>query len=239
MPVHYPEDLYRWNSLYLHPGDSRPKRVLREKYHKRIHARSEMVRDTVIARRLVLKEDYSLKRIGRVNKMCLIQSYEDQSLDIVKAVDRQKIGLSKRRNNVIVIRDVRNMVASRLEHNNRYTAIDDVTISLWKQYAYECIGSTDVLGKQKTVVIYDQWLVSKGYRRNLSQKLGLEHTDTGLDVRTFFGGGSSFDGAEALRGYGERYRSFVADPRYKEIMSDGELVALNEALIGNNLASCG
>ena len=68
---------------------------------------------------------------------------------------------------------------------------------MWKKMALEGLGETNLLPSPKTVVLYDKWFSSKRYREEISEKLGLIHTDKRLNVVLKIGvgrsWGSSFD----------------------------------------------
>ena len=70
------------------------------------------------------------------DKHCIIQSYEDQELDIIHEIDRQSIGKSKVCLNVVILRDPLNFVASRLQlynNGNPYVEVTQEVMDLWEK----------------------------------------------------------------------------------------------------------
>jgi len=51
---------------------------------------------------------------------------------------------------------------------------------LWVQYAKEIAGITNYI-PNKIVIIYDEFVSSEDYRREISHRLGLEHVDSGIN----------------------------------------------------------
>lgn len=223
----FPIELFRWKNRYISPGKKRSSVIWRRKYFLQIHRDSDMVSGTSIAGKLVAKKQYELDLVMSADKSCLVQTYEDQPLDIVKLVDQQDIGDSKNVFNVLILRDVRNMIASRIEHNNIFTRIDNDVVSLWKKYAYEYLGESDILGERKILINYDRWVDSKLYREKISKKLNMPFSDIGFKAKTKFGGGSSF---KESSDYNNRYVGYLNNPEYKRYMNDDELVFLNDSI---------
>lgn len=147
-------------------------------------------------------------------------------------------GTSARIVRLLVVRDLPNFIASRLK-------ADGVTIptfpwedwsGLWASHARELAGITrtipDLIG-----VSYDAWAVDEGYRRSLSERLGLAFTDAGRDFVPRIGAGSSFDGRR-YDGRGRemavlsRYREYLDDPEFRAFTADPELCDLSARLFG-------
>ncbi len=134
---------------------------------------------------------------------------------------------------MIIVRDPFNLFANVMRHPQLVKELDR-EVRLWKQHVRECLGETDLLGCPFLSVNYTSWCTDAGYRRQLSRKLGIEHSDAGLDEVREFGGGSSFDGLD-LDGRAttmqvqERWRAFEGDERYRALMADPELRRLSQA----------
>lgn len=95
--------------------------------------------------------------------------------------------------NVIVIRDILNTLASRINHFTWRNGEQEV--SDWKEYAKEVLRQTKYL-KNPICILFNLWFVSLEYRKNISKLLGfgMNFTDIGLQDVPCHGGGSSFDG---------------------------------------------
>jgi len=134
---------------------------------------------------------------------------------------------------MIIVRDPFNLFASVLRHPQLVKELDR-ELRLWKQHLKECLGETEYLGCPFVSVNYTRWCTDSGYRRQLSEKLGIEHSDAGRNEVLEFGGGSSFDGLN-MDGQGmtmqvqERWRELEGDERYRSVVSDPELRRLSKA----------
>jgi hypothetical protein len=105
--------------------------------------------------------------------------------------------------NVLVLRDPRNLFASRIRMTKRLDVAcfrtDDASIrhfvELWKSHAREFVGATTVLPR-RVCIYYNAWCSSQEYRRSVSERLHLTFTDARFNLVSDEGGGSSFDGLE-------------------------------------------
>lgn len=114
--------------------------------------------------------------------------------------------------NVIIVRDFRNMLASRYKKYCPTLGLDSSYIqdfetlkSVWKQFV-----KTD---KQSNIVFinYDKWLTSKVYRNKISIELGISNTHDNINYVSEIGEGSSFIGLR-LESDKQQYLT-----RYKQI----------------------
>jgi hypothetical protein len=104
--------------------------------------------------------------------------------------------------NVLVLRDPKNLFASRIRKGERgdhpaYPSELGAEMSrateTWKTHAKEFLGATSHLAN-KVSVFFGDWFADESYRRELSRRLGLGFTDEGFLSVSEAGGGSSFDG---------------------------------------------
>lgn len=194
------------------------------------------------------------ERAGRHSKKgLLIYNYEDAYLeDICTAeFERQRdscVGKSKRRIDVLVLRDPYNWLASRLRwaRGTQYApSLESFApaMKLWKDHANEFLGNTNLL-KNKVAISYNRWFVDPRYRQDIAERLDLPFTDAGLNRVARFGPnlwGDSFDG---LRFDGQaqkmdvlsRWRQFKRDDFYLQLLSDREICKLSEAIFGKTEA---
>lgn len=153
-----------------------------------------------------------------VNKKCIIQSYEDQPLDIVNQVNLQDNGVVKNKVNILILRDPFNMVASRLElyrKGNYFVEVTPEVMELWETYANEFLGETSILSDNhdnnlsndiksyndiKTVLVnYNKWHSDHQYRTLIAQQIGIDPNLANINCRMFFGGGSSFNNVSTTK----------------------------------------
>ncbi|MDB9529866.1 hypothetical protein PN498_28020 [Oscillatoria sp. CS-180] len=173
-----------------------------------------------------------------VSKELFIFSYENQPLSDIEA-DKSAladyIGNSREDYTVVILRDPYNTFASWMK---RHTPVTPSVIELWKRYAYEFVGKSNLINSPKILVSFNQWFSDQTYRQNLAHQLGLEFTDHGLREVSHHGGGSSFDG-QGLRGQAThmnvltRFHHYVSNPQFQAIFeADAELKQLSDQIFG-------
>lgn len=179
-----------------------------------------------------------------LNRDCLIYSYEDYSLERVFSSYFEKkhdlyIGKTLQKYDVLIIRDPFNLLASRLKNNFLSVKSKQKNIiDLWLEYAKEYLGETTYLKHNKICINYNLWVKSKDYRQELAQKLNIKFTDAGVNKVLSFGGGSSFDG-ENLNGQAtsmntdSRWKYFIDDPRYLELIRNEQLLDYSQKIFGS------
>lgn len=177
------------------------------------------------------------------DKHCIIQSYEDQELDIIHEIDQQSIGKSKVCLNVVILRDPLNFVASRLQlynNGNPYVEVTQEVMDLWEKYANEYLGNTSVMisGKYPTVFVnYNLWHMNEKYRNEIAEYLQIGRT-ADITAKMYYGGGSSFkdDGVNTKNDnsnkYNQRWRQFAKDPRFAKFALQKKLLPLCSEIFG-------
>lgn len=174
-----------------------------------------------------------------VRKELMMYSYEDRSLAAIEA-DRayipKFIGKSEKEYVLVILRDPYNTFASWLK---RSTPVTPEITNLWKAYAYEFLGQTNILSGPKVVVSFNSWFSDQSYRQRLAEQLGLTFTDDGLTAVSHHGGGSSFDG-QSHQGNAKgmniltRFHHYWDDPTFQAIFaSDPELKHLSDEIFGS------
>ncbi len=156
---------------------------------------------------------------------------------------------------VLILRDPYNLFATRLKkmdnmHNpiTDYREIDawpethDTQLGkeLWKEYAKEFLGETNILGDNIIPINYNLWCSDKAYRDSLlkthfNQEI---NKDIGFNHVPDNGGGSSYnfkdyDGKATEMQTDTRWRSFINDPEYRALVSDPEIRRLSEKIFGH------
>jgi hypothetical protein len=124
-------------------------------------------------------------------------SLEDHPLSVSAFKHPERI----RTVNILVLRDPRNLFASRIRMARRLDApcfrTDRTSmqrfVDLWKAQARESLGITNDL-RNKVCVYFNAWYSSEAYRRGISARLHFTFTDEGFNQVSDEGGGSSFDG---------------------------------------------
>ena len=87
-------------------------------------------------------------------------------------------------------------------------------------------------------ILYDEWFVSKQYRKEIAEYLGLPFTDAGINQTSPWGAGSSFDGFNYLKNASEmnvlnRYKQMEDDEEYQKILQENEeAINLSNQLFG-------
>lgn len=197
-----------------------------------------------LADRLVTKDMYNYDNIINSNKKCLIQSYEDNDLNIVIRLNEQNIGKTINKFNILILRDCYNWLASRLQHVKKHkvgtTKVTPNIINIWKQYAKEYLGITNYLGNNKILINYNQFVIDKEYQKDIIEKLSLDYKLLNTDVVSAFGKGSSFVGMKCddnKQNYNERWKVYMNDPTFKKLIDDPELIELSDKIFGKIYSS--
>jgi hypothetical protein len=163
-------------------------------------------------------------------KAYLLHSYEDCFLGTVNnpafaTCHEAWVGASRRRVDVLILRDPFNLFASR-----RKAGIGSVSPRvaqrIWKQHAREFLGVRRYLNDPRVAINYNAWTCDRGYRRAIAARLGLTFTDAGADVAPAFGPKSAFASEAGARpGVLQRWRHYVDDHCYRGLF-DRETVSL-------------
>ena len=196
------------------------------------------------------KNRIKFEQLGLLRKKnALLYSYEDEYLDKIFtdkfALNHDRwVGKSRKKYNVLLLRDPFNLFASRLKreekHKNRYSLKDENerrhVIAIWKQYAREFLGETNHLPEQKIMINYNEWITSDEYRSQLVNELqmNVQKKDDVLEEFLEIGGGSSFNNEqkptlEELLGRWKKYRN---NSLFIEIFRDQELIELSNKIFG-------
>lgn len=182
-----------------------------------------------------LYEDFDVEaeRDGRLTwKDLLIHSYEDTFLGPFEKPENEGrhdewVGRSARRIDLLILRDPRNLFASRLASGYGWLK-DELVSRIWSQHAREFLGLRRNLRQERMMVSYNGWVSSPAYRRELAEALGLEFDDRAAHSVPAAAGGSSFDGT-AYDGRAEgmpvlqRWHDFVADARFHQLLTPAVL----------------
>lgn len=179
------------------------------------------------------RNDISSLRIdstfARSNFENIIISYEDVSPRVTTefSADMRK---------VTVIRDIKNVTASRLkrmkemknsEGHQKRLRVDEKFVRLWAEHAIA------ILEERVTGIIFENWSSSKIYRDEIAEKLGIKNIDI-TDTVMPYGGGSSFSGmtpqpptANELR---RRYLQVEPDQNIAKLLESEEITFLRSCL---------
>lgn len=166
---------------------------------------------------------------GSSAKVSLI-SFEDYNLRIFKRIIKgRKHPIVKKRVPILILRDPFNWYASRLKSNMsnpaHYLGLN--LRQLYLQYLREYQGDTNLLGDGLVTISFNRWKSDLAYRQVISERLGLEFTDDGLNKVTGEGGGSSFDGMK-IKGQElnteTRYRHYLKNAKFLALFSNLEII---------------
>jgi len=110
--------------------------------------------------------------------------------------------------------------------------IYDKIIPEWKALAYESLGHTSILPASSRFINYNEWAISKDYRKQLAESLHLNFKDAQIDYVPAHGGGSSFTGTKSLNKNDlfNRWQAFRDNAVYRKIFEDDELVGLSDEI---------
>ncbi len=197
-------------------------------------------------------------------KSFLLRSHENRSLSDICNSDLETnhdlyFGKSKKRFNVLLIRDPFNLFASRLKQvlnqdfdQSKYGFLmghptykygaskPEEYVGIWKEHAREYLGMTSYFGEDKITINYSQWFSDKDYRQKIAESLELDYKEKSLDKvvgETGAGGGSSFDmyeysGKAKNMKVLERWKNMVDNPDYCSLFNDAEVWELSEKIFG-------
>jgi hypothetical protein len=140
---------------------------------------------------------------------------------------------------VIVLRDFKNWVASCIKMAYRddkpvEEIINKDKIKIYQdhfRYVYKNLDGIHY-------ILYNQWVKSSDYRREVCELLGLTFTDAAIDQLSIFGGGSSFDGMKYIKtacnmDTGRRYKEMEDNPYYKVILQQhNNVLSLSNEVFG-------
>src|SRR5215203_807961 len=181
------------------------------------------------------------ERQGRLSrKDLLVHSYEDTFLGPFRKPANEGrhdewVDSSRRRVDLLILRDPRNLLASRLASGYGWLE-DGLVARLWAQHAREFLGLRRNLRQERLMVSYNEWARSEAYRRGVAKALGLEFDDQAAKKVPAAAGGSSFDGT-AYDGRAEempvlrRWHAFAGDARFHRMLTP-ELLALGDRIFG-------
>lgn len=195
--------------------------------------------------------DLNKEKEGKFStKDYLIYNHEDSFLGPLngkadKLEKQEWVGKSGEKKDVLILRDPFNLFASRLKsglikgHSTPHglNPVSGITLRrLYKQHAREYLGEKNYL-RNKILISFNLWAVSREYREKLSEELGIPFTDKGFREVPKVAGGSSFDGTkfsgEAHKmNVNERWKKYATDPEYRELF-DPELQELAFRVFGN------
>lgn len=148
---------------------------------------------------------------------------------------------------VLILRDPFNNFASKYRwavNGTKWTPQMEWVTSelpqLWKSYAKEFLGFTNLIPAPKVFVNYNRWFADDKYRREIADRLGLISADRGLAEVAKWGPNTwgdsfdnlSFDGRANEMKVLERWRYFVDDPVFKGLFRDSELLGFSEQIFG-------
>lgn len=140
---------------------------------------------------------------------------------------------------VQTIRSPWNNLASLMKYGGNLVKIEDFA-DLWIHFAKEHIGETNYTEPhfdRRVFINYDLWFTDKDYRVSISEDLGLEHTDYGLEFVSGQGGGSSFDKMSKNKKAQEmdvldRWQAVANDNQFREVINNPELMDLAVEIFG-------
>jgi hypothetical protein len=175
----------------------------------------------------------------------LIYNFEDCGLYMPTASSKfvhRIVGSSEKRFNVLIIRDVYNLLASRMERtrkqNKPFTHPYNLFIQLWIEHAKAAVNAETGVGSIFDVIKYNNWFESEDYRKHVSKHLELPYCDDTLDTISQAGEGSSFIGIHGTARKLDvlsRWKNYRSDEEYIQLVHSAETANLNQDLFGWHL----
>jgi hypothetical protein len=159
----------------------------------------------------------------------IVVSFEFKSVEEVA----NHVGKCYDRDIVLLLRDWFNLLASKRRSGSHNNANFSDYVSMWKRHASTYLYTdSNVLG-----LYFASWFSSRLCRSRLAKAFAgaLEYDDKIVNEMTPIGGGSSFTGLD-YNGKAqempmlERYKDYLDDPEYKELVMDTEAIMLNNAV---------
>jgi hypothetical protein len=172
----------------------------------------------------------------------IILTHEQETISNVAKVCASSRAVWRNNNKptmVIVLRDFKNWVASCIKMAYRddkpvEEIINKDKIKIYQdhfRYVYKNLDGIHY-------ILYNQWVKSSDYRREVCELLGLTFTDAAIDQLSIFGGGSSFDGMKYIKtacnmDTGRRYKEMEDNPYYKVILQQhNNVLSLSNEVFG-------
>jgi len=129
--------------------------------------------------------------------------------------------------NIIVLRDIANLLASRQECDG---ALDDpkapVEVKpLYLSFCNEILNKTNILD-HKVVILYNKHITDKKYRDEIARKLDIKNYDL-IKVINNTTKHSSFN---HVGSYNKRYLNFSYNEKYKTILKDSKIIDYTKEL---------
>lgn len=141
-------------------------------------------------------------------------------------------------NNFVIARDFLNLLCSRYKKWGSKLGWDkkhcitelSMLVKYWKQHVTQ----------KDSLISYNRWTKDKGYRDQVSLKLGVENTIDNIDYVPSLADGSSFVGAKKetdSAAYEQRYKQIKLPEEFVDIViKDTELLHLNQMLFDIDVA---
>ncbi|MEM6256649.1 MAG: hypothetical protein AAF821_27415 [Cyanobacteria bacterium P01_D01_bin.156] len=198
-------------------------------------------------------------------KKILLRSHENRSLAEINDNFLEKnhdnyFGRSRKRFNILLIRDPFNLFASRLKQVRNQGFKESTTgflmghpkykygqskpsefVGVWKEHAREFLGITSYLNHPKVLVNYNKWVTDRNHRMKCASDLNLpyqEKTISRVVGQDGAGAGSSFDkydfsGRASDMKVFERWKAMRNDPYYRTLFEDFEVWDLSKKIFGD------
>ena len=195
--------------------------------------------------RFELDPSLDYKQLADMPKDVLMWNVENVRMDSIPREPLYKIGgaskvlgQSAETKTVLILRDAFNTFASVHRGIRRRRArLKTFYAGHWKAYAREFLGETSFLPADTVKIRYNDWFRDEAYRRTISEQLGFDYTNEGLNEVRGYGGGSSFTGQEFDQQAQKmdvlnRWRHFKDDEMYRSAI-DAETVDLSTRIFGD------
>lgn len=180
------------------------------------------------------------EKLRKKFKTLLIHSYEHYTLHKALGTWFEKnrtqfVGKSQDRFDILLLRDPYNTFASLIKRGEKLNNPDEI-IQKWIDHAREYLGLSNYL-QNRISVNYNCWFTDRSYRQKIANSLGLTFTDSGINMVSSVGQGSSFDrtsydGKASKMPVLVRYQNYLDHPVMSKVLANQELRELSESIFG-------
>lgn len=191
----FPKDILDWGNFYSdhklgESNSSVGRKILLEKNKLNIHNKHEKIKGSKFSNNLISKDHYQRKEVfGKY----LIQSYEDQSLNIINKINNQNIN-SLKKVNIVILRNPIDLLVSRYiscnVNNINNITVNKKVIETLCEYYDEYLNLSNKLGDNKIFIFYEKFRDDTTYRKNIFNQLNLNLNENDNFI-TEFGDGKT------------------------------------------------
>lgn len=159
----------------------------------------------------------------------------------------QWVGRSRRRIDLLILRDPFNLFASRFQFGlswqpARHTPFSALSRRIWQQHARQFLGERQHFPGEWLALSYNRWTLDRRYRQQIARWIGFPFTDSGFEEIPECAGGSSFDGTSPSspvlrRQVHDRWRVLAKEPAYRKFFDSTTCDLAHRCFPGSDVIS--